>query len=209
MSCQFPTIEFTMEVEENGCIPYLDLMISKNNKKLEFNIYRKEPIPTCSYHDPSHKAAAFHSMFHRLLNVPMSHENFEIEKKQIFKIAQENGYSEKFVSRIYSKHEKKKEIKTSLTPLGKDVPIDLKFISIPYSGNISNCLSGKLLKHGFRLAHTKRGKLSDILKNSKDVDRNVCHQSGVYLSKTVISTTRQLLVIGYMLAYFSGKKMSI
>jgi hypothetical protein len=186
MNEQFPTIEFTMDVEENEYISYLDLMVSKNNKKLEFNIYRKETntnllIRNDSYHHPSHKAAAFHSMFHRLFNIPMNHENFENERKKIYKIAQQNGYSEKFVNRIYNKHQKKKEIKTSLTPLRTEISKDLKYISVPYSGKISNCLSGKLLRHGFRLAHTNKGKLSDVLHNPKDTDRNICHKSGVYL----------------------------
>jgi hypothetical protein len=71
---KYPTIQFTKE-KQNGKIPFLDLKISrKENKEVEFEIYRK-PIGADSFHHPSHKHAAFHSMIFRMFKIPMTKEN--------------------------------------------------------------------------------------------------------------------------------------
>lgn len=39
-----PTIKFTHELESNNSLPFLDILLTRNNNKLEFKVYRK---PTC------------------------------------------------------------------------------------------------------------------------------------------------------------------
>jgi hypothetical protein len=82
---QFESINFTVEYEKEGKLPFLDLNIERRNRKLEFSIYRKPSatqsfIGTDSNHSRSHKFAAFHSMFHRMFNIPMRSENFDKDK---------------------------------------------------------------------------------------------------------------------------------
>ena len=45
---QDPNIVFTMELEENGRLPYLDSMIHRSDRKLTTTVYRK-PTPTDRY----------------------------------------------------------------------------------------------------------------------------------------------------------------
>ena len=57
---KFPTIKFTLEREVDGKIPFLDLLISRNNGKLEYDIYRKKTntsqfIHASSNHHFTHK----------------------------------------------------------------------------------------------------------------------------------------------------------
>ncbi|PNF26842.1 hypothetical protein B7P43_G16971 [Cryptotermes secundus] len=55
-----PTINFTMEKEEHQAINFLDLVIHRNGKNLEFAIYGKPTqtdiiIPNSSCHPHEHK----------------------------------------------------------------------------------------------------------------------------------------------------------
>lgn len=79
-----PAIKFTLEIEDNETLHFLDITIYRSHGKHTFKIYRKpiytdSIIPADSYHPSSHKMAAFHSMVHRLLNVPMSPINYDEE----------------------------------------------------------------------------------------------------------------------------------
>jgi hypothetical protein len=71
------SIKFTVEKEMDGRIPFLDLMVSrKGDNSLKFSIYRKPTstdryITSDSNHFGAQKQAAFHSMTHRLFNIPM------------------------------------------------------------------------------------------------------------------------------------------
>ena len=58
---------FTMEIENNNYLPFLDFKIMKNNKKLEFGIFRKDTnadnyIKANSYNPVTHKHAIFNSL---------------------------------------------------------------------------------------------------------------------------------------------------
>ena len=39
-------VQFTKEIEENGKIPSLDCLVTRDNNELRTTIYRKRPIPT-------------------------------------------------------------------------------------------------------------------------------------------------------------------
>jgi hypothetical protein len=95
---QFESINFTVEHEKESKLPFLDLNIERQNGKLSFSIYRKPTatqlfIGADSNHSRSHKFAAFHSMFQKLFNIPMSLKNFNTEKDYIFQTGLLNGYS--------------------------------------------------------------------------------------------------------------------
>ena len=49
-----PSIEFTLEEEENGKLPFLDVLIIKNNNKLSFKVYRKPTNKNDMIHFYSH-----------------------------------------------------------------------------------------------------------------------------------------------------------
>ncbi|XP_037915130.1 uncharacterized protein LOC119654040 [Hermetia illucens] len=66
-----PKIQLTIEKEEHESLPFLDLRVTNNIGKLEFEIYRKptatqRTIPATSAHTATQKMAAYNSMVHRL-----------------------------------------------------------------------------------------------------------------------------------------------
>lgn len=61
------TIKFTVEKERDNILPFLDLMLTRNNEKIEISVYRKPTnthryIPANSHTSYQHKLAAFNSI---------------------------------------------------------------------------------------------------------------------------------------------------
>ena len=73
-------IQFTMEIEEDSKINFLDLTIRRTEEnKLTYSIFRKPTqtdhcIPSDSNHFITHKLATFHSLIHRLFHVLLLQE---------------------------------------------------------------------------------------------------------------------------------------
>lgn len=64
------------------------MVIRNENDEVEFDIYRKESstdryITRNSQHPESHKVAAFRSMVHRLVNLPLTPEKHQMEEERI------------------------------------------------------------------------------------------------------------------------------
>jgi hypothetical protein len=134
---QHPKIKFTMEEENNGRLPFLDVMVERQNNHLSFDVYRKPTstdryITADSFHPQSHKDAAFHSMAHRLCNFQLSEENYVREKGRIVEIGRMNGYDPQRINKIIEKHEKVQH-RQSLTTLDSSSKLDQrKRISVPF-----------------------------------------------------------------------------
>ena len=100
-----PNIKFTMEMEQNNSINFLDLTITKSNNKLEFSIFHKPTqtdmvIHNSSIHPYSHKLAAFRCYIHRLINTSMSQVSFKTELNLIKQIAVNNGYKSEIIDQL-------------------------------------------------------------------------------------------------------------
>lgn len=117
-------IKFTLEIEQENTINYLDLKITRDNNRHRFAIYHKPThtdmtIHNTSSHPQSHKLAAYRSMVHILLKVPMSVADYEEELKRIKTVARNNGFSEDMVNRLV-KDKKQENILRSIFPTPKE-----------------------------------------------------------------------------------------
>lgn len=98
----YSTVKFTHEVEVNGTIPFLDVLVKRNGRKLEFKVYRKSTntmrfITSDSHHTFQQKMASFNTMIHRMLNIPMNLQDLMDEENLIFEIARVNGYGRSLI----------------------------------------------------------------------------------------------------------------
>ena len=64
---QNPDIQFTKEIEENGKIPFIDFLVTRDNNKLRTKIYRKPThadrlLDQSSYNPTSHKATTIRTL---------------------------------------------------------------------------------------------------------------------------------------------------
>ena len=97
-------IQFTREIEENGKIPFLDCLVSRDNNKLRTTIYRK-PTDTdrllnqCSYHPTCHKATA---NLDKTSTSSLRLTQQSIERNQtLHDVFHKNKYNQDFISPNY------------------------------------------------------------------------------------------------------------
>ncbi|XP_037924319.1 uncharacterized protein LOC119660012 [Hermetia illucens] len=88
-------IQFTIEKQEHGSLPFLDLRITNNSGKLEFEIYRK---PTATQR--TIPATSAHSMVHRLCTYPLNKDGFHKERMFIVDTAIKNGYTAEIIEKL-------------------------------------------------------------------------------------------------------------
>ncbi len=117
-------IEFTVEREQQGKLAFLDILIIRNGKNFEFEIYRKPTdaqlcIPFDSHTPMSYKLAAFESLFHRLFDIPLSEIGFKKEVDYIYEMARKNGFPDNVIKGVHRKHEKRRDLR-NLTTLSRE-----------------------------------------------------------------------------------------
>ena len=100
------SIKFTIEVENNQMLPFLDVNIHKKENKLEFSVYRK-PTNNLSYihfysgHNNKTKESVFISMFLRAFRI-CSVIHLKNETDFIYNIGKELCYPSYFLDNCYS-----------------------------------------------------------------------------------------------------------
>ena len=166
-----PKISFTLEVESNQKINFLDLTITKTFEKLEFSIYRKPTqtdhlIPYHSNHPQQHKMASFHCYINRLLNIPLSTENYKKEINILKQLAYNSGYDPNLIHTLIKKT-KIKKLKKQIYP--KPEINTQKYISIPFVHHSLNKNLTKTFKFFLdNVTISYKNSLSSHLVNSKD-----------------------------------------
>lgn len=180
-----PDTQFTYEVEENGKLPFLDILIDRNNNNnLTFEIYRKSTnvdryIPSNSHHCFSQKMASFNCMIHRMLSIPMNTEKQQEERSRITEIAKVNGYGEYLIKKIIAKKTKKKTRKEKTTLLPQEKEIENKRIMLPYCPPLCHRFNNLFKKVHCESVYSSQFKLKTFLCNNKDKSDSL-ENSGIY-----------------------------
>ena len=98
-----PSIKFTMELEEDGSIPFLDTRVTRKVEgKLDITVYRK-PTHTDRYlhfssHHPTHvKKGLVRCLYDRARSITKETTNLKMEKAHLAGALQRNGYPAAFV----------------------------------------------------------------------------------------------------------------
>ena len=202
---KYSSIKFSMEKEQDGCIPFLDLKIKRFEGSFHFSIYRKPTdtplyIQAKSFHSKQHKKAAFEFMIQRLITIPMNETDYESEWKYILTIARLNGYNEQMCKDIMNKKIERENLKniTSLKILEKD---NKDFIPVPFYPPYTNQLSTILNKHNIQLTYNNPRKMAEVLGTSKEGKIDNKMKSGIYkidclnCEATYIGQTKRTLQI--------------
>ena len=98
-----PTIQFTVEVERDGSLPFLDTVLwRKEDGTLSISVYRK-PTHTdhCldfQFHHPHHvKRGLVRCLYDRAKNNTNSQDNLAQEEHHVTTVLQQNGYPDAFI----------------------------------------------------------------------------------------------------------------
>lgn len=185
LNVQYPTIKFTIEKENSyRKLPFLDLELTRNNNKIEINVYRKPTttkryITSDSFASPSHKIAAFNSMVYRLCILPLSIRDFKAELNYIKDVANINGFSHLEIERLVKNHSRKINIKRRTTLNLNSENNNKKRVKFNFGGKISNKLIPIFNKHNLDIVYSNNNKIKNILDSPKDKIDNF-EKSGIY-----------------------------
>ena len=128
-------------------------------------------------HPFSHKLAAFRSYIHRLVNVPMSQENFQVELNIIKQIAINNGYTSHLIDKMVEKKLFKQAIALVYPPPANLPP--QKYHVLTYIGSISDQIHKHIKFKNNKLSFRTNNSLGKYIRNNKSKTVKE-EKSGVY-----------------------------
>lgn len=182
---QYQTIKFTVVPETNGKLEFLDLLLIRKNNTVEVAVFHKPTstkrlIPSTSHCPTQHKMAAFHSMAHRITNLPLSINNYMAEYNYMLEAAVINGYKTSDVDRIIKKHSDKVH-KNNMSTLFSQSKADKKVnrLRLTYVPKATNKLKSTFQRQDMEIVFSTQNKLCTMLTGTKD--KTVKEQkSGIY-----------------------------
>ena len=99
-----PTIQFTIELETDGCLPFLDTQITRHQDgSLSTKVYWKKThtdkyLDFRSHHPLAHKFAVVRTLFHQADSLCSSVLDQDDEKKHVVRALKRNGYPHRVMS---------------------------------------------------------------------------------------------------------------
>ena len=162
-----PTIKFKYEFEENGQLPFLDVLVGKKaDNFLEFSVYRKAThsnsyIHFFSSHDSSVKYSTISSMFLRAYRV-CNPQFLDEEINVIYKIFTNLFYPKWFIDKAHRKS-RKTYFKTNSVQEDSDYK---RCIVFPFNQNLK-FLNNVLKESNYKLAFNNPGTIGKTLINNK------------------------------------------
>ena len=176
-------IQFTKEIEENGKIPFLDCLVTRNNdNKLSTTVYRKPThtdrlLDQSSYNPTSRKATVttIQTLTRRAQLVCDSADGLADENNYLDNVFNKNNYNKDFVRRNTYKNTEPNVTNNDATPVTT--------VTIPYVRGTSETIARILLPYNIRVAHKPITTLRQLLTKVKDKDEPNPRQGAVYKSK--------------------------
>lgn len=178
-------IKFTIELEKESQINFLDLTISRiPDSLLKFKIFRKPTytdiiIHKKSLHPYSHKMSTFYSLLYRLLLIPLNTTDYNHELNIIRQLAVNNSYNPDLIDHLLSKIQYKLSLQT-VFPTTKNSERYHQILT--FVGELSNYTANTLRKYDLNIAFRTDKNLQILVKNNKDriADDD---KSGVYIKE--------------------------
>ena len=162
-----PTIKFKYEFEENGQLPFLDVLVRKKQDNfLEFSVFRKAThsnsyIHYFSSHDNSVKTSTISSMFLRAYRV-CNPQFLDDEISRIYEIFSSLFYPKWFIDKAHSKS-RKTYFRTNPVREEDDYK---RCIVLPFNSNLK-FLNNVLKESSYKLAFNNPGTIGKTLINNK------------------------------------------
>ena len=174
-------IQFTKEIEENGKIPFLDCLVTRDNNKLKTTIYRKPThtdrlLDQSSYNPTSHKATTIRTLTRRAQLVCDSPDSLQDETDYLNNVFSKTNYNTDFVRRnTHSDIDSNPQTNVNSGPVTT--------ATIPYIRGTSETIARILQPYNIRVAHKPITTLRRLLTNVKDRDKPEDKQGEVYKIK--------------------------
>ena len=100
-----PHIQFTVEIETDGCLPFLDVLLChQENRSIQTSVYLKPThtnkyLDVSSHHPLAHKSSLVRTLCTRAKSLSSSQEYLSKEMSYVRSVLSQNGYPEGFVKK--------------------------------------------------------------------------------------------------------------
>ena len=148
---QHETIKFTMEIEENGELNFLDVKIKRKGNSFVTSTYHKPTFTGVmlnwnSLTSVKYKKGLIHCMLDRSNKICSSEIQKEIEKTHLRSLFLSNNYPNQIIDKEFEKFEKYKTAKTFEPNSEKtiDPELKIKYLSLPYLNDKSEIIARKI-----------------------------------------------------------------
>ena len=177
-----PYLQFTIELEENRRLAFLDTVTSRSNGKVEVDIYRKPThkdkyLHYDSHHPMQHKLSVLNNLLDRAEKIPSSNKGKLRERKHVFKVLRDNGYPFKFIKSYDIKRKRHNTYNTNANLHTTDVnnnranPADCvapSFVVLPYVKGVAENISRVLRRENIKVCYKPTTTLSHQFPTPKD-----------------------------------------
>ena len=173
-------IQFTKGIEENGKIPFLDCLVTRDKNELRTTIYRKPThtdrlLGQSSYNPTSHKATTIRTLTRRAQLVCDSPDSLTDEIKYLDNVFNKNNYNRAFIRHNTYRNSEPNATNTNTTPATT--------ATIPHIKGTSETIARILQPYNIRVAHKPITTLRQLLTNVKDKDEPSDRRGAVYKIK--------------------------
>lgn len=198
-------IQFTIEIEKNGCLPFLDMVVIRNiqNGTITTRWHKKSiasgrMIHYHSVHPYAQKIGTAIGFIDRVFKLSSTHYHQE-EKREIIEMLKTNGYPKRLTNILISKYCQKSKHSTLNNNNNNTSNV---YFSIPYIEGVSEKIARLLRPHidGATIAFKNRQRLEVIYSKLKDKIENENRSNIVYQieclncdNKQYIGNTSQML----------------
>ena len=171
---QNTNIQFTKEIEENGKIPFLDCLVTRENNTLRTTVYRKPThtdrlLDQTSYNPTSHKATTVRTLTRRAQIVCDSDDSLTDKIKHLNTVFIKNNYNTDFIERnTYNRPNDSSNSSYTTTA------------TIPYVRGTSETIARILRPYNIRVAHKPTFTLRRLLTHVKGKDKPEDRPGAVY-----------------------------
>ncbi|XP_076047348.1 uncharacterized protein LOC143028875 [Oratosquilla oratoria] len=167
-------IQFEMEKEKNGRLPFLDVMVTRVGSTLTTGVHRKAThtdrlLDYDSCHPVEHKRSMVKTLWSIPKKVCSTSESIRKEKSHLRKVFRDNGYPRSVVTKWTKAQENNRESERNR---------NTSRTTIPYVKGASEVTARLLRKHGVKAPHKPMNTLYGALTKAKDVE-SVASQMGM------------------------------
>ena len=107
-----PNISFTIELEQDNKISFLDTLMTWQGNDLKIDVFRKPThtdryLDFNSHHDLKHKISTARTLIHRAQTLPNTYTGKQDERNHITTTLKCNGYPDRIIGKFFKRFDEK------------------------------------------------------------------------------------------------------
>ena len=168
-------IQFTVEVEENNKLSFLDTVTTRQNGRIRVDVFRKKThtdkyLDFTSNHPLQHKQSVVNTLLDRADKIPSTNRGKRKERKHVINVLKDNGYPLEFIRSCENKrrHQNKKLRSHNNENAMQNAAGPPKRIVIPYIKGVSEKISRTLQRENIRVSFQPARTLQQEFPKPKD-----------------------------------------